>query len=471
MRIFGFEIKRDNDEREDDNIQSFVEKSTDEGAVNVVEGAPGGLGISSYLDLGGNAKNEAELVQKYRKMYQEAEIQEAVDEISNEAIHVSDDNKVVEIVTDDVELSDSIKTKINDEFQHILSLMNFSNSGYEIFTKWYVDGRVTYHVVLDEKNTKSGIKELRYIDPRKIRKVNEFEKVRVGEGSNTSVINKLKNEYYLYTPKGFIKEADLDQSPHSMHNSADVSGLKIAKDSIVYSNSGLMNENNSLVISYMEKAFKPLNQLRMMEDAQLIYRVSRAPERRVFYIDVGNLPKQKAEQHIKKIMTSYKNKLTYNDNTGEVKSTRRHMSLTDDFYLARREGSTSTEIDTLPGGQNLGEMDDIEYFKKKLYKSLHVPVTRMEAENMFSMGRNGEVSRDEVKFSKFVRRLRARFSMLFNMIMEKQLILKGVITPQEWNQIKNKIRYDFQKDNHFEELKNAEILKERLGILRDIRER
>lgn len=471
MKIFGFTIKREDDE---EDLVSFVEKSEDDGAINVVEQQPGvgGLGISTYLDFEGTAKSEAEAVQKYRKMYQESEIQEAVDEIANEAIHVSDDNKVVDIVTDDMELSDSIKKKIGDEFDQILNLMNFSNSGYEMFTKWYVDGRLNYHVIIDENNTKAGIKELRYIDPRKLRKVREYEKIKVGEGQNTSYVNKVKNEYYIFTPKGFVPDANPDKSPlaKSSGGMEATNGLKISPDSIVYTNSGLLNESNSLIISYLEKAFKPLNQLRMMEDSQLIYRVSRAPERRVFYIDVGNLPKQKAEQHIRNIMSNYKNRLTYNESTGEIRSNRNHMALTDDFYLARREGSQATQIDTLQGGQNLGEMDDIEYFKRKLYKSIHVPIGRLEAENAFSMGRNNEISRDEVKFSKFIRRLRARFSMMFTMILEKQLIMKNIITPQEWKKIKNLIRYDYQQDNHFEELKNAEIMRERLSILRDVGE-
>lgn len=470
MKLYGYEIKREDDEKEKE-LLSFVEKTEDDGAVTVVDSGFAGAGISTYLDLSGTAKSEAELVQKYRKMYQDSEIQEAVDEIVNEAIYVSDENKVVEVVLDDLELSDNIKKSIIEEFDNVLTLLKFSNSGYEVFTKWYIDGRINYHVVIDEKNPKQGIKELRYIDPRKLRKIREYEKVKIGEGVSTSFVNRLKNEYYIFTPKGFIDEANPDQSPTSYSDqNPNISGLKIAKDSIVYSNSGLLNDTNTLVISYLEKAFKPLNQLRMMEDAQLIYRVSRAPERRVFYIDVGNLPKQKAEQHIRNIMTNYKNRLSYNESTGEIRNNRRHMALTDDFYLARREGSTSTEIDTLPGGQNLGEMDDIEYFKKKLYKSLHVPVSRLESDNAFGIGRTNEISRDEVKFSKFIRRLRSRFSLLFVQILEKQLILRGIITPKEWSEIKNEIRFDFIKDNHFEELKNAEILRERLSLLRDIGE-
>ena len=320
--------------------------------------------------------------------------------------------------------------------------------------------------MIDDSNTKKGIQELRYIDPRKIRKIREYAQEKVGNGRNVVTIKKLKNEYYIYNDKGFYSVNNAYQSIDDNLSS----GLKIADDSIINCTSGILNENNTLVLSYLHKAYKPLNQLRMMEDALIIYRISRAPERRVFYIDVGNLPKLKAEQYLRDMMTKHKNRLVYDANTGEIRDDRRHMAMTDDFWLPRREGGRGTEITTLPGGQNLGEMDDIFYFQKRLYKSLNVPISRLESETGFSLGRASEISRDELKFSKFVRRLRNRFSILFDKILEKQLILKGIITPEEWKLIENSIRYDFMEDNHFEELKQSEVLQNRLQLLRDIDE-
>jgi len=459
MELFGFSIKRKSEEKE---VKSFVEKSVDDGSVNVVTGAA----VSTFVDLEGSAKSEAELVQKYRSMLQQPEVQAAVDDIVNEAIVVSYNEKVVECITDDIDMADNVKKKIREEFDNVLSLLNFSNLGYDIFQKWYVDGRINYHVLIDESNPKKGIQELRYIDPRKIRKIREYVQEKIGGGRNTVTIKKLKNEYYIYNDKGFYTVNNAYQSIDDNLSS----GLKIADDSIVNCNSGIMNENNTLVLSYLHKAYKPLNQLRMMEDALIIYRISRAPERRVFYIDVGNLPKLKAEQYLREMMTKHKNRLVYDANTGEIRDDRRHMAMTDDFWLPRREGGRGTEITTLPGGQNLGEMDDIFYFQKRLYKSLNVPISRLEPETGFSLGRASEISRDELKFSKFIRRLRNRFSILFDNILEKQLILKGIITPDEWKLIGNNIRYDFMEDNHFEELKQSEVLQNRLQLLRDIDE-
>lgn len=467
MELFGFEIKRKLEDNK--NVRSFVEKDSSDGAVNVT--ATGGA-QSSFIDLEGTAKSEAELVQKYREMIQHPEVQMAVDDIVNESINISSTEKVVECVTEDVDLPDNITEKIREEFDNVLRLMDFSNQGYDIFHKWYVDGRINYHVMIDETSPRKGIQELRYIDPRKIRKVREYEKVQdSGKGGKTSSITKkVKNEYYIFNDKGFnhtgtssIQTGYDGQGPSS-------NGLRIAKDSIVNCNSGVLNENNTLVLSHLHKSIKPLNQLRMLESAVVIYRVSRAPERRIFYIDVGNLPKVKAEQYLRDMMTKHKNRLTYDQSTGEVKDDRRHMSMTDDFWLPRREGGKGTEITTLPGGQNLGEMEDVNYFQKKLYKSLNVPISRLESDAGFSLGRASEISRDEIKFSKFIRRLRARFTMVFNKILEKQLILKGVIAPEEWAGIQSAIRYDFMLDNHFEELKEAEILQNRLQLLRDIDE-
>ena len=465
MQLFGFEIKRKKEENED--IQSFATPTNDDGAVDV---AAAGGAVSSFIDLEGTAKSEAELVQKYRGMMQQPEVIQAVDDIVNESINITNDEKPVECVTDDLELSDNVKQKIRDEFDGILKLLDFSNQGYDIFSKWYIDGRINYHVMIDEKSPKKGIQELRYIDPRKIRKIREFEREKINTTNNSGFMKRVKNEYYIYSEKGFNNHGNTNINQGYDLNNSNSTGLKIAKDSIVNCNSGLLNENNTLVLSYLHRAIKPLNQLRMMEDAVVIYRISRAPERRVFYIDVGNLPKMKAEQYLRDMMAKHKNRLVYDMNTGEVRDDRRHMSMTDDFWLPRREGGRGTQIETLPGGQNLGEMEDVLYFQKRLYKSLNVPISRMEAENGFSLGRASEITRDEVKFSKFVRRLRGRFSILFDKILEKQLILKGIITPEEWPAIQQNLRYDFMIDNHFEELKQSEILQNRLQLLRDIDE-
>ena len=462
--LFGFEIKRKS-EKEEQNIPSFISPEADDGSIDI---AATGTAASSYIDLSGSARSEAELVQKYRGMLQQPEVAQAVDDIVNEAVSISSDQKVVECVTDDVDQPDNIKKKIREEFDTVLKLLDFSSTGYDTFQKWYVDGRVNYHVMIDVKQPRKGIQELRYIDPRKIRKIREFDNQKTGSaqaGDNKFLTKRIKNEYYLYSEKGFLAQSG---SVQGVGNNTDLQGLKIAKDSIVNANSGLLNENNSLIISNLHKAIKPLNQLRMMEDAVVIYRISRAPERRIFYIDVGNLPKMKAEQYLRDMMTKHKNRLVYDASTGDVKDDRRHMSMTDDFWLPRREGGKGTEITTLPGGQNLGELDDVLYFQKRLFKALNVPISRMETENSFSLGRATEISRDEIKFSKFISRLRSRFSTLFDKVLEKQLILKGIIKPEEWNDIQASLRYDFMQDNYFEELKESEVLRERLNLLRDI---
>ena len=462
--LFGFSIKRKNAE-ENDNIPSFVRAEGDDGSIDI---AATGTAASSYLDLAGSARSEAELVQKYRSLLQQPEVAQAIDDIVNEAVTISPDQKVVECVTDDVDQPDNIKKKIREEFDTVLKLLDFSSTGYDTFQKWYVDGRINYHVMIDVKQPRKGIQELRYIDPRKIRKIREFEDKKSGSvqaGDNKFLTKRIKNEYYLYSEKGFLSQSG---SVQSAGNNTDLQGLKIAKDSIVNANSGLLNESNSLIISNLHKAIKPLNQLRMMEDAVVIYRISRAPERRIFYIDVGNLPKMKAEQYLRDMMTKHKNRLVYDASTGDVKDDRRHMSMTDDFWLPRREGGKGTEITTLPGGQNLGELDDVLYFQKRLFKALNVPISRMESDSGFSLGRATEISRDEIKFSKFISRLRSRFSTLFDKILEKQLVLKGIIRPEEWADIQASLRYDFMQDNYFEELKESEVLRERLNLLRDI---
>lgn len=465
MELFGFSIKRKTDE-DDKKNQSFAEKENDDGSLSVV--AAGGA-ISSIIDLEGTARSEAELIQKYRNMIQHPEVQMAVDDIVNEAINSTYNDKAVEVITDDLTLSTGVKKKIEEEFENSLKLLDFSNQGYEIFQRWYVDGRLNYHVMIDETAPKKGIQELRYIDPRKLRKVREYEKSPVSTRGNSGYTKKLKNEYFIYSDRGFNNQANKGNFVNTDYDT-DLSILRIAKDAIVHCNSGVLNETNTLVLSHLHKAYKPLNQLRMLEDAVLIYRVSRAPERRIFYIDVGNLPKMKAEQYLRDMMAKHKNRLVYDASTGEIRDDRRHMSMTDDFWLPRREGGKGTEITTLPAGQNLGEMEDVNYFQRRLYKSLNVPISRMEPETGFSLGRASEISRDEVKFSKFVRRLQTRFSILFDKVLEKQLILKGIITPEEWPEIQQNLRYNFKMDNHFEELKTSEILQNRIQLLRDIDE-
>ncbi len=395
-------------------------------------------------------------------MVQQPEIQRALEDIVNEAIVATAEEKIVECVTDDIDQPDTIKKRIREEFDEVLKLLDFSNIGYDVFQRWYVDGRLYYHAIIDESKVRDGIKELRYIDPRKIRKIKEISK-KTEKNVTTQVT---KAEYYLYNDKGF----NTANSAVTGAIDGGTRGLKIAKDSIIHCTSGLLNETNSIVLSHLHKAIKPLNQLRMLEDAAVIYRISRAPERRIFYIDVGNLPKMKAEQYLRDMMTKHKNRLVYDASTGEVRDDRKFMTMLEDFWLPRREGGRGTEITTLPGGQNLGEMDDVIYFQRKLYQALNVPVSRLEPENGFSLGRTSEITRDEIKFSRFISRMRNRFSMLFDKVLEKQLILKGVITPEDWPVIQANIRYDFMEDNHFEEMKNTEILQNRLQVVRDIDE-
>ena len=447
--LFGFTIARKKQDDQQENLPSIVSPTQDDGAVEV---APGGA-YGTYVDLEGKAKNEGELVTKYRQMVQQPECDSAVQDVVNEAIVITEDAGPVNIVLDNLDYPESIKKKITEEFEALLKMLDFNNTAYDTFRKWYIDGRLYYHIVIDEKNPRQGIKDLRYIDPRKIRKIRE--PIKEKDKRTGVTIYKGTNEYYLYNQGG-------------MTNANQTQGVKIAKDSIAYCHSGLLDERNSMVHSYLHKAIKPLNQLRMLEDAVVIYRLARAPERRVFYIDVGNLPKMKAEQYMRDMMVKHKNKLIYDASTGEVRDDRKFMTMLEDFWLPRREGGRGTEITTLPGGQNLGEMDDVDYFRRKLYKSLGVPITRMEAETQFNLGRSSEITRDEIKFNKFVMRLRARFSILFDELLEIQLALKGVITRAEWKEMKQDIHFDYQEDNHFTELKDTEIMQGRLQILGEI---
>lgn len=448
MELFGFEIARKKEEKQE-NLPSIVSPTQDDGSIEI---APGGA-YGTYVDLEGKAKNEGELVTKYRQMSLQPECESAVQDVVNEAIVMDQESAPVEIVLDNVKFPESIKKKIREEYEYILKLVDFNTSAYDLFRKWYVDGRLYHHIVIDEKNPRIGIKDLRYIDPRKIRKVRE--PIKEKDKRTGATVYKGMNEYYMYNAGG-ITAANQAQ------------GIKISKDSISYCHSGLLDDRNSMIHSHLHKAIKPLNQLRMLEDAVVIYRLARAPERRVFYIDVGNLPKMKAEQYMRDMMVKHKNKLIYDATTGEVRDDRKFMTMLEDFWLPRREGGRGTEITTLPGGQSLGEMDDVDYFRRKLYKSLNVPITRMEAENQFNLGRSSEITRDEIKFSKFVLRLRSKFTSLFDDLLEIHLALKGITTRAEWKEIKQDIFYNFQEDNHFTELKESEIMTERLRMLGEI---
>ena len=447
VELFGFTIGRTQKQKEEQERVSFTLPQKDDGALDV-SGIPGGA-FGTYLDMEGAAKNEADLILKYRQMalYPEAEL--AVDDIVNEAVVADREEDPITINLENLNFSPDIKQKIVENFEEVLKLLKFRDSGYDIFKKWYVDGRLYYHIIIDPKTPKKGILELRPIDSLKIKKIRQ---VMPPKNINDPVIMPTVEEYYAFNDAGI----DGNQGGQV---------VRIAPDSIAYGHSGLLSEDRKLVLSYLHKAIKPLNQLRMIEDAVVIYRISRAPERRIFYIDVGNLPKIKAEQYLRDIMTRYKNKLVYDSVTGEVKDDRKHQSMLEDYWLPRREGGRGTEISTLPGGENLGELDDVLYFQKKLYKSLNVPVSRLEQESGFILGRAQEISRDEVKFTRFIERLRNRFGNLLNTCLEKQLILKGILTLNDWRKVEQLVYYEWQKDSHFSELKEAEMLNERLNLL------
>lgn len=461
MELFGFEIKRRQqlEQQNSPTIQTFAPEQKDDGAVVVAAGGAYG----TYVDLEGSARSEADLINKYRDVAQHPEVEMAIDDIVNEAIVSEPEEKIVQLNLDDVNLSSSVKKTITTEFEEILKLLSFNAQAYDLFKRWYVDGRLYYHLVIDTKSPQEGIKEIRYLDPRKIRKVREVKRKK--DLSTSATLTKVNAEYYVYNDKGFNNQKASAVSVDAQ----SAQGLKIAKDSIVHVTSGLMDVNNTLVLSYLHKAIKPLNQLRTLEDATVIYRVSRAPERRIFYIDVGNLPKMKAEQYLSDIMTKFKNRLVYDSGTGEIRDDRKFMTMLEDFWFPRREGGKGTEVTTLPGGQNLGQMEDVDYFRKKLYSSLNVPTSRLESQNNpFDVGRSTQISRDEVKFAKFINRLRLRFSQLFLKALERQLILKGITTSVDWNEISQNIRFDYAKDNYFAELKEAEILNGRLATLNQI---
>ena len=451
MEIFGFEIKKTKQEEQQPlqlavSQPSFVPPVNDDGAVIV----SGGGVVGTYVDLEGTARTEAELITRYRQLSLQPEIETAVEEIVGEMISYDSNQEQVNINLDGLDYSKGLKDKISEEFDEVKKLLDFSSSGFDIIRRWYVDGRLYYHVVIDVSNPQDGIKELRYIDPRKIRKIREIKK-----DKKTLVV---QNEYYMYNDKGFqAKEV-----------TSSTNGLRIAKDSIVLVSSGLLDENNSYVLSYLHKAIKPMNQLRMLEDASVIYRLTRAPERRVFYIDVGNLPKMKAEQYLADMMQRHKNRLVYDASTGEVRDDRKFMTMTEDFWIPRREGGKGTEIQTLPPGANLGQMDDVLYFQKRLYQSLHVPTSRLNSEQGFSLGRSSEITREELRFSKFVDRLRMKFSVLFKDALGKQLVLKGVVAQEELLEIMSKIKFDYVQDGYFTELKESEIITNRVNTVKNM---
>ena len=451
--LFGFTIARNKSEDDQAVQQSFTPPTNDDGALTITSAAYYG----TYVDLDGTSKNEVELISRYREMAMQPEIESAIDDIINEAICQDDDGKNIKIVMDDLKAPDKIKSALKTEFETLLRLLNYNALATDIFRRYYVDGRMYYHIIIDRENPMKGIQELRYIDPRKLRKVREVKKKK-DERTGVEVMNVI-NEYYIFNDK---------VTTGSSSNFGPV-GVRITTDSIISVVSGLMDSRRAVVLSYLHKAIKPLNQLRMIEDATVIYRISRAPERRIFYIDVGNLPKLKAEQYLRDIMVKYKNKLVYDANTGEVRDDRKFLSMMEDFWLPRREGGKGTEITTLPGGQNLGELEDVKYFERKLYKALCVPISRLNPESSgFSLGRVNEITRDELKFAKFVDRMRNKFADLFDQAMRVQCVLKGICTAEEWDEMKEHIYYDFIKDNNFAELKDAELMKERLALLSNV---
>jgi len=449
--LFGFTIQRSSKER--DGEKTFSIPTPDDGTVDVA----GGGFFGQILDTDGRERSDLDLIKRYRDIAQQAECDTAIEDIVNEGIVSNQNDQAIEISLDRLHYPDKIKRKIRTEFDEVLRLLNFEQKGHDIFRRWYVDGRIFYHKVIDTKNPRKGITELRYIDATKIKKVREVQKKVDPKHQGVEIAEKI-DEYFVYNEKGLTGPGGVGINQ----------GIKIAPDAITYVPSGLIEGNGGRVLSYLHKAIKPVNQLRMIEDALVIYRISRAPERRIFYIDVGNLPKIKAEQYLKDVMNRYRNKLVYDANTGEIRDDRNHMSMLEDFWLPRREGGRGTEITTLPGGSNLGEIDDIQYFRTKLYRSLNVPISRLEAESGFSLGRSTEITRDELKFTKFVQRIRKKFSPIFTDILKTQLLLKGIIASEDWPEIQEHIQYDYLADGHFAELKDAELLENRLNQLQTV---
>ena len=450
--LFGFKIERLKDATTDPR-QNIVPPQAEDGTTTV----PAGGFFASYGGFDVTARNELDLIRRYREVSLHPECDLAIEDIISEAIVSNENQQSVQLDLSKIEYSESIKKKIRESFIEVLKLLNFDIKGHDIFRRWYVDGRMYYHKIIDKDSPRLGITELRYIDPRKIKKIREVRKQRTdGMPSSFAFENKFQ-EYYIFNEKGIHPTA-----------TSNAGGLRIATDAIAFCPSGLIDQQANQVLSYLHKAIKPVNQLRMIEDAVVIYRIARAPERRIFYIDVGNLPKIKAEQYLRDVMARYRNKLVYDASTGEIKDDRNQMSMLEDFWLPRREGGRGTEITTLPGGQNLGEIQDIEYFQKKLYRSLNIPISRLEGGQGFNLGRAAEISRDEVKFTKFVGRLRKKFCMLFHDLLKTQLILKGVIAPDEWDSMQGDITYSFLQDGYFAELKHSEMMRERIQLAQQL---
>ena len=448
--LFGFQITRV--KKTEDPKQSFTTTQADDGTQTV---AAGGY-FGQYLDMEGTAKSEADLIRRYREISLHPECDMAVEDIVNEAVVANELKEAVRVNTDNLPYGKDIRRRIESEFSDILKLMNFNTKGHDIFRRWYVDGRIYYQKIIDRESPVTGNTELKYIDPRKIKKIREVRKTRPEGAKNLEIVDEFV-EYYLFNEKG-------------VSGTTSGGGVKIAPDTIAFCPSGLVDQQKNIVMSYLHKAIKPVNQLRMIEDAVVIYRIARAPERRIFKIDVGNLPKVKAEQYLRDVMARYRNKLVYDASTGEIRDDRNYMSMLEDFWLPSREGGRGTDISTLPGGQNLGEIADIEYFQKKLYRSLNVPVSRLESTQGFNLGRASEITRDELKFTKFVQRLRKKFTELFNDLLKTQLILKKVISEEDWHTISHNLQYDFLQDGHFAELKQSEMMRERIQLVNEMRD-
>tara|TARA_R110000822_G_scaffold52235_13_gene135444 strand:+ start:2143 stop:3846 length:1704 start_codon:yes stop_codon:yes gene_type:complete len=461
-KILGFTIGKDDDKVPEERLQAFSLPENSDAAVELQGNVTGGA-YGTYLDLEGAIKNEIELITRYREMAMNPEVEIALDDIINEAVITEHGKSPVSISLGNLDIPDKIKKQIGEEFTEILRLLAFNEYAYDIFKKWYVDGRLYYHAMIDVKNPRNGIQELRSIDPRKIKKAREIKKEKYN-GERVASLPQNATEYYLYYPGGISNRVGGMIGPDNQK------AIKITRDSISHIHSGILDAGNKMILGNLHKAIKPMNQLKMLEDATVIYRISRAPERRVFYVDVGNLPRVKAQQYLDGLMAKFKNKVVYDTETGAIRDDRKHMSMLEDFWLPRREGGRGTEITTLPGGTNLGEIEDVIYFKKKLYKALGVPVSRLEPEGSFSLGRATEITRDEVKFGKFVNRLRYRFTNLFDDLLEKQLTLKGIVSKADWDVIKTLVEYRFREDSHFAELKQIEIMRERMEIAQTVDE-
>lgn len=455
MELFGFDINRVKRPEDEKTVKSFTSPEFDDGAIVTTTGGAYG----TYVDLEGSVKGDVDAINKYRELSLQPEVEVAIDDVINEVINPEDDGTVVRLSLDKLAVDERVKTLIQSEFKTLLRKLSFNEKSYEIFRKWYVDGRMYYHAIIDEKRPENGIMELRYIDPRKIKKIVETEDVK---DKNTNAIErKVKNEYFVYNNEGFAS------APVNTFRPMAGATVRIATDSVLYSDSGIMSKDNRMVLSHLHKAIKPANQLKALEDAAVIFRLVRAPERRIFYVDVGNLPPAKAEQYMKQMMTAHKNKLQYDSGTGEIRDDRKFMNALEDYWIPRREGGKSTDIQTLPGGQNMGQMDDIYYFQKKLYRALNVPTSRMEAEVSYTLGRASEINRDEVKFHKFVRRLRSKFNELLYDMLRTQLVLKKVVNMDEFEMIKGDLILRYNESNYFTEMKNNELMRERLLTLRE----